>query len=153
MLEDDPSPTYFELPAFCWWMLLEKLPAVEELEIDANLVKALYAAWEKVGAPAVLPALHQIHVVSVANTATTTVEQGPFVSSPIRKRFISRTVPSKVVKKPNLNLPAPVPAVVSVPSTIAPDDVLPSSAQFPDEKSLDRLIKLLQGGSGRLDMV
>ena len=145
MLGDDPLPTRVELPTFCWWTLLEKLPAVEELELHANVVKALYTAWEEVGAPAVLPALHQIHVVPT-NTATTIVEQGPLVTTPIRKGLISRIVPSKVVK--GLNLPAS--AVVSVPSINVPDDTPPSSDQFPglhDEKSLDmdRLIKLLQG--------
>ena len=150
MLEGDPSPTRVELPAFCWWMLLEKLPAVEELELDANLVKALYTAWEEVGAPAVMPALHQIHVVPPTNAATTVVER-PLVTPPIRKGFISRIVPSKVAKRPS----SPAPAVVSVPTTNIHDDILPSSSQptgLHNEKSSDGLIKLLQGGSRRLDM-
>jgi hypothetical protein len=151
MLGGDPTPTRVELPMFCWWMLLEKLPAVEKLELRADVVKALYTAWEEVGAPAVLPALHQIHVVPVS-TATTIVEERPLVTPPTRKSLISRIVPSKVAKRPN----SPARAVVSVPSTNVPDDVLPSSAQFPglhDEKSLDGLIKLLQGGSEPLDVV
>jgi hypothetical protein len=153
MLEGNLTPTRVELPTFCWWMLLEKLPAVEELELHANVVKTLYTAWEGVGAPAVLPALHQIHIVPT-NTATTIIERRPLVTTPIRKGFIFRIVPSKVAKRPNS--PAPARAVVSVPSTNVPDEMLPSSAQFPelhDERSLDGLIKLLQGGSGPLDMV
>lgn len=149
VLEGDSSPSRVELPTVCWRMLLEKLPAVEELELHANVVKALKTAWEEAGAPPVLPALHQIHVVP--DNATTIVERRPLVTSPIRKGFISRIVPSKVAKKPN----SPARAVVSVPSTNTPDDVLPSSAQFPglhDEKSLDGLLKLLQGGSRPLDM-
>jgi hypothetical protein len=149
MLEGDPSPTRVELPTFCWWMLLEKLPAVEEVELDANLVKALYIAWEEVGAPAVLPALHQIHVVPATNTATAVVEQRPLVTPPIRKGFISRIVPSKAVKRPSSSARA-------VRGTNVHDDMLPSSssqlAGLHDEKSLDGLIKLLQGGSGRLDV-
>ena len=151
MLEGDPMPTRVELPTFCWWMLLEKLPAVEKLELHANVVRALYIAWEEVGAPAVLPALRQIHVVP-ANNATIVVERRPLITPPIRKGFISRIVPSKVAKRPS----SPARAVVSVPSANVPYDMLPSSAQFPgchDEKSLDGLIKLLQGGSGPLDMV
>jgi hypothetical protein len=151
MLVGDPKPTRVDLPTFCWRMLLEKLPAIEELELHANVVKALYTAWEEVGAPAVLPALRQIRVVP-ANTATTIVEQRPPVTPPIRKGFISRIVPSKLAKRPN----SPARAVVSAPSTNEPDEMLPSSIQFPglhDEKALDGLIKLLQGSSGPLDMV
>jgi hypothetical protein len=147
-LEGDPTPTRVELPTFCWWTLLDKLPAVEELELHANVVTALYTAWEEVGAPAVLPALHQIHVVPT-NSAVTAAERRPLVTPPIRKGFISRIVPSKVAKRP-------AHAVVSIPSTNVPDEILPSSAQFPglhDEKSVDGLIKLLQGGSGPLDIV
>ena len=150
MLEGDQTPTRVELPTICWWMLLEKLPAVEELELHANVIKALYTAWEKVGAPVVLPSLHQIHVVP-ASTATTIVERRPLVTAPTRKGFISRIVPSKVAKRSN----SPARTVVSVSSANIPDDMLPSSAQFPelyDEKSLDGLIKLLQGGSGPQDM-
>lgn len=146
MLEGDQTPTRVELPPFCWWKLLEKLPAVEELELSANVVKALYTAWEEVDAPTVLPALHQIHVVP-ANTATTIVERRPLLTPPIRRSFISRIVPSNVAKRPN----SPARVVVSVPSTNVPDEKLPSSAEFPgvhDEKSLDGLIKLFQGGSG-----
>jgi hypothetical protein len=145
LLEGDATPTRVELPSLCWWMLLRKLPAVEELELHANGVAALHTAWETAGAPAVLPALQQIHVVP-ANTATTIVERRPLVIPPTRKGFISRIIPSKVAKRPN----SPARAVISVSSTNAPDDTpLPSSAQFPglyDEKSLDGLIKLLQGG-------
>jgi hypothetical protein len=151
VLGGDPTPTRVKLPALCWWMLLKKLPAVEELGLRANVVKVLYTAWKQVGAPAVLPALHLIHVLP-ANTATTIVEQRPLVAPPIRKGFISRIVPSKMAKRPN----SPARAVVSVPSTNVPDDILPSSAQFPelhDEKLLDGLIKLLQGGSGPLGTV
>ena len=152
VLEGDPTPTRVELPTFCWWMLLEKLPAVEELELHANVVKALYTAWEEVGAPAVLPALHQIHVLPANTTATTIVERLPFVAPPVWKGFISRIVPSKVAKMSN----SPGRAVISAPRPSVPDNVLPSSAQSPglhDEKSLEELIKLLQRGSGPLDMV
>ena len=148
LLEGDP--TRIELPAFCWWMLLEKLPAVEELELRPDVVKSLYTAWEEVDAPAVLPALHLIHVLP-ANTPATIVEQRPLVTPPIRKGFISRIVPSKVAKRPN----SPASVVVSVPSANVPDEMLPSSATFPglNDEKLDGLIKLLQGGSGTLDTV
>ena len=144
MLEGDPMPTFLELPTFCWWMLLEKLSAIEELGLHANVAKALYAAWEEVGAPPVLPALQRVHVVP-ASTATT-IEERPVTAS-IRKSSISRIVPSIVAKRPN-----PLAReVVSVPSTDVPDDMVPSSTYFLDEKSLDVLVKLLQGDTGPLD--
>ena len=145
MLEGDPMPTRVKLPAICWWKLLEKLPAIEELVLHANVAKALYTAWEEVGAPAVLPALQQIHLVP---DISTTIEER-HVTPPIRKSFISRIVPSIVAKRPN----SLARAVVSVPSTNVPDDVVPSSTDVLDENSLDVLIKLLQGGSGPLDVV
>ena len=147
MLEGDPTLTRVELPSFCWWMLLEKLPAVEELELHGNIIKSLYAAWKEVGAPPVLPALQRIYVVP-ASTATTIEER--HVTPPIRKSFISRIVPSKAAKWPN----SLARAVVSVPRTNVPDEMVSSLAEFPglhDEKSLDELIKLLQGGSGLMD--
>jgi hypothetical protein len=149
-LGGNPSPARVELPTFCWRMLLEKLPAVEKLELDTSVFKSLYTAWKEVGAPAVLPALHQIHVMP-ANTATTIVERRSVVTPSIRKGFISRIVPSKVAKRPN----SPASAVVSGdPSTNV--DMLPSSVQFSglhDEKSMGGLIKLLQGGSVPLGVV
>ena len=138
------EPTRVDLPASCWWMLLEKLPAVEELKLHASVAKALFTAWEEVGAPAVLPALQQIRVVP--KISTTIVERQ--VTPPIRKS--SRIVSSIIAKRPK----SPARAVVSVPSTNVPDDVVSSSsAEFFDESSLDVLVKLLQGGSGHLDVV
>ena len=137
VLEGDSTPSRSELPALCWWRLFEQLPAVEKLELHANVVKALYAAWEEVGAPAVLPALQQIQFVS-AGAAMTIVEPRPFVA-PTRKGIISRIVPSKAARNP-------APAIVSVvPNTNANDDVPQSAVQVHDEKSLEGLITLLQG--------
>ena len=144
MLEGDPTSTNVELPTFCWWKLLEKMPAVEELGLHANVIKALYAAWEEDGAPAVLPALQRIHVVP-ASTETTI--EGRDVTPPTRKSFISRILPFKVAKWPN----SLARAVVTLPRTNVPDEIVSSLTEFPglhDEKSLDGLIKLLQGGSG-----
>jgi hypothetical protein len=144
VLEGDLASTRSELPVSCWWGLLESLPAVEKLELHANVVKALYAAWEVVGAPAVLPALQQIQFVP-ADTAMTIVEPRP-LAAPIRKGFISRIVPSKVARRSN----SPARAIASVPSTNT-DDVLSSVVQPPglhDEKSLEGLITSLQRGAG-----
>jgi len=52
VLEGDPARA--ELPASCWWELLEKLPAIEKLELHPNVVTVLYAAWDDVGTPAIL---------------------------------------------------------------------------------------------------
>jgi len=145
VLEEGPMPTHVELPAFCWWMLLEKVPAIEKLELQASLVKALHIAWEEVGAPAVLPALQQIHVVPT-DSATTVVARRLPVARPIRKGFISRIVPTKVGRRPN----SPPRALVSDPITNGTGDVPLPVDQFPgihDEKSSERLIRLLQGGS------
>ena len=49
-----------ELPASWWWKLLEKLPAVEVLEIHPNVGKALHSAWNGGDAPVVLPALRRV---------------------------------------------------------------------------------------------
>jgi hypothetical protein len=141
VLEGDLAPTRPELPVRCWWRLLEKLPAVEKLELHGNVIKALYTAWEAANAPAVLPALQQIQFVP-ADTAMTIVEPRR-LAAPIRKGFISRIVPSKVARRSN----SPARAV---PSTN--DDVLPSAVLSPilhDEKSLEGLITLLQGGTGQ----
>jgi hypothetical protein len=139
VLEGDSTPTHSELPALCWWRLLEKLPAVEKLELHANVAKALYTAWEEVDAPAVLPALQQIQVVP-ADSTMTIVEPPPSVA-PVRKGFISRIVPSKVARRSN----SPPRTTVSVPSASGVDEVLPSAVQLLDEISSEGLITLLQG--------
>ena len=145
ILEGDPMPTCVELPTFCWWKLLEKLPAVEELVLHANVTKVLCAAWEEDGAPAVLPASQRIHVVP---DISTTIEER-HVTPTIRKSLISRIVPSIVAKRPD----SLTHTVVSVPSTNVPDGVVLSSTDLFDENLLDVLVKLLQGGSGPLNMV
>ena len=145
VLEEDLTPTRSELPAVCWWRLLEKLPAVEKLEVHGNVVKALYAAWEEAGAPPVLPALQQIQFVA-ADTTTTVADPRP-PASPVRKSFISRIVPSKVAWGSN----SPPRTIVSAPMTEG-TDVLPPAVQLPelpDETLSEGLITLLQGGTGQ----
>ena len=144
VLEEDLTPTRSELPALCWWRLLEKLPAVEKLEVHGNVVKALYAAWEETGAPPVLPALQQIQFVAVDTATTIAALRSP--ASPVRKGFISRIVPFRVARGSN----SPPRTIVSTPMTNE-TDVLPPAVQLPglpDEILSEGLITLLQGGAG-----
>ena len=141
VLEGESTPTRSELPPLCWWRLLEKLPAVEKLEVHANVAKALYTAWEEADAPPVLPALQQIQVVPTDTTMT--IVEPPASVAPVRKGFISRIVPSKVVKRSN----SPPRTTALVPSASGVDDVLPSAVQplgLHDEISSEGLITLLQ---------
>ena len=154
VLEGDPARA--ELPAMCWWRLLQKLPAVEKLELHPNAVKALYSAWDDVGAPAILPALRRVQFLPgdtttpssgvAAITRTAIVEPHTHVTT-VRRGFISRIVPSRAARPDS-----PARTIAWVPSTYRTDDALPSVVQFPGthaENSLEGLIPLLQGGSGQ----
>jgi len=150
MLLGDPART--QLPSSCWWKLLEKLPGVEILELHPRAVKALYYAWDDVGAPAVLPALLRAQLLGVTDdartddAATTVVELGTRISTP-RKGFISRILPSKVAK---LNFrPRDI--------TWAPsraDDTPPSAIHISETNdSLEGLTNLLQRSAGGFRIV
>lgn len=149
VLEGDPARA--ELPASCWWRLLEKLPAVEKLELHPNAVKALYSAWDDVGAPVLLPALQTVQLVR-AGTATSSVAMTTIVEprthvATARKGIVSRIVPAKVVR------PDSRPRTVAwVPGAYRADDTLPLVVQLtgiPPENSLEGLVTLMQGGVGR----
>ena len=149
VLEGDPARA--ELPASCWWGLLEKLPAIEKLELHPNAVTALYSAWDDVGAPAILPALQTVKLIPVDTpasgvVATTIVEPRTHVAT-ARRGFISRIVPSRVAK------PDSHPRTVAwVPSTVRTDDAIPTVVQLtgiPSENPLERLITLMQVGTGQ----
>jgi hypothetical protein len=149
VLEGDPARA--ELPASCWWGLLEKLPAVEKLELHPNAVTALYVAWDDVGAPAILSALQTVKVIPVdppvwSVIATTIVEPRTQVAT-VRKGFISRIVPSKAVK-----LDSHPRTVASVPSTIRTDGAIPPAVRLTgiDSKTaLEGLTMLMQGRAGQ----
>jgi hypothetical protein len=150
LLEGDPARAY--LPASCWWRLLDNLPAVEKLELHPNAVEALYSAWDDVGAPAILPELQTVQLIPADTTmssvvATTATEQHAHTAT-VRKGFISRIVPSKVV------LPDSHPRTAAwVPSTHGTDSALPPVVQLTGphaENSLEGLIALLQGGAGQI---
>ncbi|KAI9462047.1 hypothetical protein F5148DRAFT_237362 [Russula earlei] len=147
VLEGDSARA--ELPASCWWRLLERLPAVEYLELHANAVEALRFGWGgNVGAPAVLPALRRVQLVAANNAATTTADsQTQTHASAARKRFISRIVPSRLAKLVSL-----AHAMAKVPSTHGSDDTLPSGVQPPGiyaDNTLEGLIALLQGSTAQ----
>ena len=149
VLEGDSTRS--ELPASWWWGLLEKLPAVEELELYPNAVKALYSAWDDVGAPAVLPVLRRVQfvqtAVSASSIAATTVAELPTYVTTVRKGLISRIVPSKAVKPDS-----PARTIAWVPSSHGSCDALPSVIQIPaihTEPTSGGLIRLLQGGTGQ----
>jgi len=150
LLEGDSAQA--ELPPSCWWRLLEKLPAVEKLELHLNTVEALYSAWDDVGAPAILRDLQTVHLIPADTAmssvvATTITEPRTFHTATVRKGFISRIVPSKVV------WPDSHPRMAAwVPSTHGTDNVPPSAVQsvrMHAENSLEGLIALLQGGAGQ----
>ncbi|KAH9959200.1 hypothetical protein BC827DRAFT_519691 [Russula dissimulans] len=145
VLEGDLAST--QLPSSFWWKLLGKLPAVEILELHPSAVKALYAAWDDGGAPAVLPASRRAQLLEVTSDArtdvagTTVVESGMRIRT-LRRGFISRILPSKMAK------------LSSRPRNItwAPrrtDDTLPSAVHISkSNSSLEGLIALLQGDAG-----
>jgi len=51
-----------------WWNLLGKLPAVEELELNADAMRELMFAWDHNDAPAVLPALRSVRMVQAKSS-------------------------------------------------------------------------------------
>ncbi|KAH8979373.1 hypothetical protein EDB86DRAFT_3047603 [Lactarius hatsudake] len=138
-----------ELPNSLWWELLQKLQAVEQLEIHSGAANALYSAWDDADAPPVLPALQRVRFVrsEMATTATsiaakTTVEPQPHGTA-VRGSFISRIMPSRS--------PRPEPPAHTLPITYRTPKV-PSSDSEPlamrAETALG-LIKLLHGGVDR----
>ena len=144
VLEGDPRAD-LDLPPSCWWRLLEKLPAIEQLDLHPNAVAALYSAWDDVGAPAILPALQTAKLLSIDAPASSVVaipnvEPHAHVAT-VRKGFISRIVPSRATKAD------PRPRTVAwVPSTARIDDAIPSMVQFTgihSENILRRLITLM----------
>ena len=149
VLEGDPAQA--ELPASCWWELLEKLPAIEKLELHPNAMKALYSAWDDVGAPAALSALQTVKLIpgdapASSVVATTTVEPRTHVAT-VRKGFISRIVPSKVARTDSRPR-----TVAWVPSTVRTDGAISSVAQpigIHSENPLEGLITLMQAGAGQ----
>ena len=148
VLEGDPARA--ELPASCRWGSLEKLPAVEKLGLHPNAVTVLYAAWDDVGAPAILSALQTVKVIPVdmpasSVAATTIVEPRTHVAT-VCKGFISRIVPSKVARTDSH------PGNVAwVPSIVRTDDAIPSVVQLTgihSENPLEGLVMLMQVGAG-----
>jgi F-box-like len=149
ILEGDPGRS--ELPATWWWALLEKLPAVEELELHPHAVKSLYSAWDVVGAPAVLPALWRVQFVQiealVSRIAVMSVAEVPTYMATTRKGFISRIVPSKLARPD-----APARTIAWVPSSCGTCDAIPSMVQSPTihaEPTSEGLMRLLQGDIGQ----
>ncbi|KAH9055328.1 hypothetical protein EDB87DRAFT_1688347 [Lactarius vividus] len=140
-----------ELPNSLWWELLQKLQAVEQLEIHSGTADALYSAWDDVDAPSALPALQRVRFVrtETATTATsiaakTTVEPEPQPhGTAVRGSFISRIIPSRS--------PRPESPVHMVPITYRT-----AKGPSPDSEPLAirtktalGLIKLLHGGVGQ----
>ena len=64
---DSPHPG---LRMSSWWRLLEKLPGVEELELNSASVDTVGAAWTVSLAPAVLPALRKVRIVDSSLAST-----------------------------------------------------------------------------------
>ena len=134
-----------DLPNTFWWGLLQKLQAVERLEIHSATVEALYSAWNDVDAPAVLPALQWVRVLrnETATMATATAEPQPLRAAVRGGRFISRIMPSR--------LPRPGPLAHAVPITNRTTNEL-SLASEPQEIRAETglgLIQLLHGGVGQ----
>lgn len=91
---------YPELPNSFWWELLQRLEAVEKLEIHSDAVRALYTAWYDFNAPAVLPALQSVrHVPTETVRTTTRTIVGPQPRGvALRGSFMSRIMPSRPPK-------------------------------------------------------
>jgi hypothetical protein len=146
ILEEDLARS--ELPASWWWKLLEKLPAVEVLEIHPNVGKVLYTAWNGADAPVVLPALRQVQFMqneaSVSSIAATAFAEVSTSVAPFKRRIISRIVPSKLAR-PN----SPARTIAWASSCSGTCDTIPSVDQLPSmyaEPTSEGLIRLLQGG-------
>ncbi|KAI0301533.1 hypothetical protein B0F90DRAFT_1817001 [Multifurca ochricompacta] len=151
-LEGDPA--CFQLPKPFWWELLEKLPAVEDLNLHQGAVKVLYSAWDHGSAPAVLPALRRVYVAEGGFTkpgvTSTTREVHRGRGTAVRRGFISRIVPSKVAWSGS-----PARTTTCAPSSYRIDDSPPLVVDLPVIHSGDvpeDLMKLLQGG-GRQNRV
>ena len=136
-----------DLPNSFWWGLLQKLQAVEQLEIHSDTVKALYSAWNDVDAPAVLPTLQGVRFLrtETATMATTTVKPDlpPHQVAVRGGRIISRIMPSR--------LPKPEPPAHAAPITNRTANGL-SSASGPLAIGAETalwLIRLLHGGVGQ----
>ncbi|KAH9174536.1 hypothetical protein EDB89DRAFT_2148108 [Lactarius sanguifluus] len=133
-----------ELPNSLWWELLQKLQAVEQLEIHSGAATALYSAWDDVDAPTVLPAWQRVRFVRTETTATsiaakTTVEP-QLHGTAVRGSFISRIIPSRS--------PRPEPPAHTVPITYRTSSSDPEPLAIRAETALG-LIKLLHGGVGQ----
>ncbi|KAF8267415.1 hypothetical protein EI94DRAFT_1325273 [Lactarius quietus] len=133
-----------ELPSPFWWELLQKLQAVEQLDIHSNAMRALYTAWNDVNAPAVLPAIQRVRPVrtDTGTPTPTTVDHG----AALRGSFIFRIIPSRSLR--------PSPPAHAVPMTHQIGNGH-SSASEPLEKCKEKcdetalgfnLITLLHGG-------
>jgi hypothetical protein len=148
VLEGDPAGA--ELPASCWWELLEKLPAVEKLELHPNAVNALYSAchWDDVGAAPLLLALQAVQLIpgdtATSSVVATTIDGPRTHLATVRKGFISRIVPSKVVRPDSHARTA-----ASVPSMYRTDEAVTQSKGMNAEDSLEELIRFLQHGCGQ----
>lgn len=137
---------YSELPNSFWWELLQKLQAVEQLEIHSGAVRALYTAWNDVEAPTVLPSLQGVRLVrtETATVATrTTAMQPQLHAAALRGSFISRILPSRS--------PRPKPVAHAVPITHKTTDEYSSASEPPvmRTETVLGLIELLHGGVGQ----
>ena len=135
-----------ELPNSFWWELLQKLQAVEKLEVHSGAVRALYTAWNDVDAPAVLPALQRVRLVrtETATTATrTTAMQPQRHATALRGSLISRIMPSR---PPRSKLPT---NAIPVTHKTADGDSSASEPPVIRAETASGLIKLLHGGVGQ----
>ncbi|KAH9046745.1 hypothetical protein EDB84DRAFT_1558096 [Lactarius hengduanensis] len=161
----DPYPTgasrvrnlelegHSELPHSLWWELLQKLQAVEQLEIHSSAANALYSAWDDVDAPTVLPALQRVRFVrtekatTATSIATKTTVEPQLHGTAVRGSFISRIMPSRS--------PRPEPPAHTAPITYRTAKG-PSSDSEPlaihAETALG-LIKLLHGGVAHISVL
>ncbi|KAI9432485.1 hypothetical protein H4582DRAFT_1104051 [Lactarius indigo] len=137
-----------ELPNSFWWELLQRLQAVEQLEIHSDAANALYSAWDGIDAPVVLPALQSVRLVQtkMATTATSTAAKTTMEPQPHgtagRGSLISRLILSRF-SKPQHHAHA-VPITYRTANGPSSD---PEPPAIRAETALG-LIKLLHGGIG-----
>ena len=138
---------YAELPASFWWELLQKLHAVENLEIHSDAMRALFTAWDDANAPAVLPALQRVRLMrtETTTTATRTIAVAQPRGVPLRGSFISRIIPSRS--------PRPKPLEQAVPTIHRTFNEHSTSGPLAirSETALG-LIKLLHKGVGQYEV-
>ena len=79
---DSPDPG---LPMSSWWKLLEILPGIEELELYADSVDTLGAAWKVNLAPAVLPALRRVRI---SNSELASLRQYEITGDPPARKIV-----------------------------------------------------------------